>query len=120
MKKMNTWLSMVTVVIILFSCSGSDKVNKAGMILPNMSIPFIGTGFHGHVFRSQRSFWCRAAWAGEYVGRMGLVFGISLFGFNYWRFAHASQWYGRGDLGDISLMPVIDSAEHAYAERSGR
>jgi hypothetical protein len=71
-------------IFLLFSCNqnnGNGNVSSNAITnLTQFVDPYIGTGFHGHVFMGANvPFGCSTIGAGKYVGRLGLVFGLSLF-----------------------------------------
>ena len=108
MIRFTSWLALV-----LFMCQGCTPQLKttetAKTQLTRFVDPFIGTGFHGHVFLG-----ANLPFGGVQLGPVNISEGWDwCSGYHYsdstiYGFAHTHlSGTGIGDLGDISLMPVI-------------
>jgi putative alpha-1,2-mannosidase len=97
-------------IILLFSCNTATvEKNNAEANLTQYVDPYIGTGFHGHVFLG-----ANVPFGAVQLGPVNLSEGwdwcsgyhysdSTILGFSH---THLSGT-GIGDLGDISFMPVI-------------
>jgi len=108
MKETCKRVCLVTLVVTLFSCSVDNKINKAEADLTQYVDPFIGTGFHGHVFLG-----ASVPFGAVQLGPVNMSEGWDwCSGYHYSDstiagFAHTHlSGTGIGDLGDIVVMPV--------------
>lgn len=109
-------LSVGLFCIILFSCSDVKNVKQTEQLsLTRYVDPFIGTGFHGHVFLG-----ANVPFGAVQLGPTNITEGwdwcsgyhysdSTILGFSH---THLSGT-GIGDLGDISMMPVTGSVRMA-------
>jgi predicted alpha-1,2-mannosidase len=108
MKKICTSLLALAIVVILFSCLMGNRTNSNNDNLTRYVDPFIGTGFHGHVFLG-----ASVPFGAVQLGPVNMSQGWDwCSGYHYsdstiLGFAHTHlSGTGIGDLGDISFMPV--------------
>ena len=103
---------LIVVVGLLFSCKQNNKDN---LLLTKYVDPFIGTGFHGHVFLG-----ANVPFGAVQLGPVNMTEGwdwcsgyhysdSTILGFSH---THLSGT-GIGDLGDIALMPVTSDVKVA-------
>lgn len=113
MKKINSWIIALPFwsycALVFSSCVGDKKIDKAQANLTQHVDPFIGTGFHGHVFLG-----ANVPFGAVQLGPVNLSEGWDwCSGYHYSDstiagFAHTHlSGTGIGDLGDIVLMPAI-------------
>src|SRR5678815_3800029 len=110
LRAMRKWLWVVC-CIIFFSCD--EKDDSPQLDLTQYVDPFIGTGFHGHVFLGANVPFGAVQLGPTLLGPMGLADGWDwcsgyhrsdslLIGFSH---THLSGT-GIGDLGDVLIMPT--------------
>lgn len=95
--------------VLMVSCKQEEKKDAASENLTQYVDPFIGTGFHGHVFLG-----ANVPFGAVQLGPVNISEGWDwCSGYHYsdstiFGFAHTHlSGTGIGDLGDISLMPVV-------------
>src|SRR6185295_199409 len=105
--------SMGVYIIIIFSCNQNNKTTNNQTDLTRYVDPFIGTGFHGHVFLG-----ANVPFGAVQLGPVNMTEGWDwCSGYHYSDstiigFAHTHlSGTGIGDLGDILLMPVVGNVK---------
>ncbi len=104
--------------VALFSCSEKKKNDKPTASLTQFVDPFIGTGFHGHVFLG-----ANVPFGAVQLGPVNITQGwdwcsgyhysdSTIIGFSH---THLSGT-GIGDLGDITFMPVTGDVQMSKGE----